>query len=173
MAFIVEDGTGISNANSYTDVAFADAYFVERGVSEWTGTSTEKQQALVKATDYIETKYIGQFGGVIEFPDTPQALSFPRVRLYDQNGLLVSGIPAKLQQATCEYALRSKSAQLLADPAIDKSGTAVKERSSKIGPLEEKVVYASVSGSVSLAEYPAADRLLQFYLQSRDGEVIR
>jgi len=113
------------------------------------------------------------FGGIIEFPDTPQALSFPRVQLYDQNDLAVTGVPTKLKQATCEYALRSMSASLLADPAIDESGTAVKERSSKIGPLEEKVVYGSVSGATSLPEYPAADNLLRFYLASQDGEVIR
>jgi len=173
MAFTVEDETGLINANSFADVAFADAYFSERGVSGWSGTTTEKQQALVKATDYIETRYAGMFGGIIEFPETPQALSFPRVQLYDQNDLAVTGVPTKLKQATCEYALRAMSVTLLADPAIDKSGTAVKERSSKTGPLEEKVVYASVSGSVSIPDYPAADNLLRFFLQSRDGEVIR
>lgn len=173
MAFTVEDETGLTDANSYADVSFADDYFAERGVDAWTGSTTEKQQALIKGTDYIESRYSGDFGGIIEFPDNPQALSFPRVQLYDQNNLLVTGIPTKLKQATCEYALRSLSAALLADPTIDESGAGVRSRKSKIGPLEDEVVYTSTSGAVSLPEYPAADNMIQFYLLTRTGAVIR
>ena len=173
MAFTPEDDTGLIDANSYADVAFADAYFSERGIDTWTGSASEKQQALVKGTDYIESRFGGEFGGIIEFPETPQALAFPRLRLYDQNDLAVSGVPTKLKQATCEYALRSMSAVLLADPAIDKSGSGVRSRKKKTGPLSEEVVYSSSSGAVSLPEYPAADNMIKFYLQSQDGEVIR
>ena len=33
MALIVEDGTGLSDANSYVSVAYADAYFIARNVT--------------------------------------------------------------------------------------------------------------------------------------------
>ena len=50
MAFIVEDGTGVEDANSYTSVAFADAYFADRNNTTWSGASVaDKEFALVKA----------------------------------------------------------------------------------------------------------------------------
>ena len=42
---VVEDGTGLTDSNSYVSVVFADDYFSTRGVSKWeTLTETEKQQ---------------------------------------------------------------------------------------------------------------------------------
>lgn len=38
MSLIVEDGTGLPDAESYASVAFADAYFTARNNSAWTGT---------------------------------------------------------------------------------------------------------------------------------------
>ena len=49
MAFVVEDGTGISNSNSYAPVAFADSYFADRNQAEWVGTDEVKKAALIRA----------------------------------------------------------------------------------------------------------------------------
>ena len=55
---IVEDGTGLPNADSYVSVEFADTYFSARGVSVWaTLTNTVKEQLLIKATDFIDNIY--------------------------------------------------------------------------------------------------------------------
>ena len=43
---IVENGTGLPNADSYVSVEFADSYFSARGVSAWVAlTQTQKEQA--------------------------------------------------------------------------------------------------------------------------------
>ena len=52
---VVEDGTGLSNADSFVSVAYADTYFSTRGVSAW-ASLTNKEALLIKATDYITTK---------------------------------------------------------------------------------------------------------------------
>ena len=40
---IVEDGTGLVDANSYASVAEADAYFSARGVTDWKNSDTAKE----------------------------------------------------------------------------------------------------------------------------------
>jgi len=66
MAFIVEDGSGIVNANALASEAFVDAYFVDRGITTWTGTSAVKQNAIIKGTDYIVKRFFGRFRGQIQ-----------------------------------------------------------------------------------------------------------
>lgn len=98
---IVEDGTGIKDANSYVSVEFADDYFSARGVSGWEALETSaKEQALIRATDFIDNVY--QWYGKREFEH--QALRFPRVELVDYEGLEVKGIPTCLKQAICDAA---------------------------------------------------------------------
>ena len=99
---IVEDGTGLNDANSYASVEFADDYFSARGVSEWAELETEvKEQSLIKATDYIDS--IFQWYGKKEFEH--QALRFPRVNIRDYEGAEIKGIPLCLKQAVCEAAM--------------------------------------------------------------------
>lgn len=98
---IVEDGTGLTDANSYASVEFADDYFSARGVSEWADLETEvKEQSLIKATDFIDNVY--QWYGKKEFDG--QALRFPRVSIRDYEGAEIKGIPLCLKQAVCDAA---------------------------------------------------------------------
>lgn len=106
---IVEDGTGLTNADSYVSVAFADTYFSARGVSEWALlTQAKKEQALIKATDFIDNIY--QWYGKKEFEH--QALRFPRVDIQDYEGAEIKGIPLCLKQAVCDASLISTSGEL-------------------------------------------------------------
>ena len=107
--FVVEDGTGKSDANSYVSIATADAYFDNYGApSTWTGASTaNKQQALRIATAYISEKYGNRWRGVID-SDT-QALDWPRSGVVDAaTGLYYDHdeMPTKLANATAEVGLR-------------------------------------------------------------------
>lgn len=75
MAFIVEDGSGIVNANALASEAFVDAYFTDRGIATWTGASTVKQQAITKATDYVKKRFGLLFNGELQFPVSQEAKS--------------------------------------------------------------------------------------------------
>lgn len=107
---VVEDGTGLTDANSYVSVVFADDYFTARGVSEWAalGTDEKKEQFLIKATDYIDS--IFEWNGKREFDH--QALRFPRVGLRDYEGAEIKGIPTCLKQAVCDAALIANGTEL-------------------------------------------------------------
>ena len=171
MSFVLEDGSGVIDSNSYADVAFADAYFSDRKVVAWTGITSSKQAALISATDYIETYYKTRFKGAIEFPETPQALSFPRINVTDANGLEVSGIPTDLKKAAVEYALRAMNGTLVVDAEIDPTGRVVIQKREKTGPIDESTTY---SASKNFASYPIADGLIrQYLLAGGSNRVIR
>ena len=116
MAFVVETGAGLANANSLASVAAADAYVADRGIAGWTAlTNQVKEQALIRATDFLEATYRSAWRG---FRNTEtQALSWPRYDLYVDMFLVDSNIvPAAVVRATIEMALRaSTDATLIED----------------------------------------------------------
>lgn len=106
---IVEDGTGLTDSNSYVSVVFADDYFSARGVSAWGELETSvKESALIRATDFIDNMF--QWYGKKLAPE--QALRFPRVNLKDYEGNDVIGVPIALKQSVCDAALTATTGEL-------------------------------------------------------------
>lgn len=179
MAFTLEDGSGIEDANAYLTTAEADEYFADRAIIAWTGNDAVKQVAIITATDFVEKRFGLQFGGSKEFQTVgdelqPQSLSFPRIQLfYPSTSVLVTGIPRDLKFAVAEYALRSLTISLMPDPIRDDTGGEVTRKREKIGPIEDETVY--LPGLNNIPSYPAADRLLTKFLSggASGGGVIR
>lgn len=169
MAFVVEDGTGLPNANSLCSVAFADEYFADRGVSTWTGSDSVKQSALIRATDYIESRWSGRFSGERQFTADPaQALSFPRTCT---DAAAEGEVPDGIKKATSEYALRTLGGDTLApDPTTNASGLQLSGFKEKVGPLETEEQYRPGSPAV-YKSYPAADALVRPFLVRASGLV--
>lgn len=160
MALIVEDGTGKTDAESYASVAEADLYHSNRGNTAWTAlTTAAKEQALRKATDYIEEAYRMRWAGY-RYTEA-QALSWPRdeVRRRDFTYLNQAAfypnniVPDELVYATSIMALKSVSADLNADL----SQSVVRE---KVDVLE--VEYDP--NSHQYVRYRAIDQLLSPFL---------
>jgi len=102
---IVEDGSLIAYANSYTTISGVDDYATDYGNTAWlTATAGEKKIALFKAMRYIEAL---PFRGYKQ--TSAQALEFPRSELYDNNEYLLeeNTIPKKLVDAVCEASILS------------------------------------------------------------------
>lgn len=95
-----------------------------------------------------------------------QPLSFPRLGLYDRDGLAVLSVPVQVKQAVAEYAVRSLAATLAADPTVDASGARVQRSRKKIGPLEKETEFVDGAATVSFRKYPAADALLAEFVAS-------
>lgn len=166
MAFVAEDGTGLDDANSYATVAFADEYFADRGITAWTGSDTVKQQKLIQATDYIETRFT--FDG--EPFSEEQALHFPTL---DCETSLAAEMPVNLLKATAEYALRALTAPLAPDPTVDDTGGRVIAKTEKVGPLEESTQYSESAPIQRFRPYPAADILLKDLVADTGNRVVR
>lgn len=70
MAFVVETGFGIVGATSYATVAQFRAYLIDRGragVTSSLPTDAAVQSQLIRATDYVERRWSGQFNGSRRF----------------------------------------------------------------------------------------------------------
>mgnify|MGYP001558583663 CR=1 FL=1 len=157
MAFTIEDGTGLEDSNSYATVEEFENYHDERGNDYSTIDIDVIEQLLIKATDYIERKWGPAFLGYPEFDD--QALSFPRLGIYDKRGNEVTGVPTKLKQATAEYALKASVSPLFLEPTPNEYGLTVSRYKVIVGPLEEDTSYQS-STSTTTKAMPNADYLL-------------
>jgi hypothetical protein len=145
MTLVVEDGHGLPTANAYIDVAFADAYFSLRGITAWaSAVSADKEIAIVKATDYIDTVWGWKFLGTkanakTNPPDfaVDQALEWPR--MYQRQDLPIA-LPPQLQKACAEYALRAllNGTPLLADPEVEANGLTLTGSTEKVGPIDDR-----------------------------------
>jgi hypothetical protein len=135
MTIIVEDGSQVANAESYTSVAEADAYHTARGnETTWTDLDVEvKEQALRKATDYMVQAYSLRWKGYRM--GEIQALDWPRGYVYKRETITSNGfvpnnvVPDQVKHACAELAFRALSGPLLPDL----SQGVLMER---IGPIE-------------------------------------
>jgi hypothetical protein len=154
MALVVEDGTGLANAESYLSVDDATVYHTKFGNAGWTGEVPVLERALRRATQYLDAEY--RYKGCKL--NTTQALQWPR----DSSTMSCLGLTwpvAKLQQACAELALRALSGSLY----TDQSDAAVKSES--IGPIS--VTYASSSNGGQVRYVIADDLLSDFTMGNR------
>lgn len=111
MTLIIEDGTGVSGANSYASVAEARAYASARGLT-LPATDGAVEVLLVQACDMLqslEPRYKGA-----RVTDT-QELAWPRQSVYlfgSSAPLGTTSIPAILKQAQCQLAFDASQTTL-------------------------------------------------------------
>ncbi len=137
---IVEDGSGLSTAESYISVADADTYHTERGNALWTGADAVKEALLRKATTYLDNTYRGRWKGFRRFQ--LQSLAWPRNEVIDEDGFPVDfeSLPLQLVQATAEAALRELVDAGALEPDLERGG-AIRSKREVIGPIEEETHY--------------------------------
>lgn len=112
MTLIVEDGTGLNNAESYASVAFADAYFAARMTGSWDGSNSHKEMLLRLATDHIDAVYGQRFKGTKG--TLSQALQWPRIGAWvDGYEYPLDEVPIEVQRACCEFAHAANTQTLL------------------------------------------------------------
>ena len=106
ISFVVEDGTGLPNANSYCDLDYALEYCVSKGYTNWL-TLTEDMQKIyiIRGTEFVDNFYNwkGRRGS------QSQSMAFPRLDLFDEDHYEVRGVPDKLKKACIEAAFLNSS----------------------------------------------------------------
>ncbi|KKK58804.1 hypothetical protein LCGC14_3040730, partial [marine sediment metagenome] len=153
MALVVEDGTGLSTAESYISVTNATTYLAARRttaqLATWTAADTAaKENALRLAAQWLDTRYKDEWASW-RFSDD-QALDFPR------SGVVIDGvayetteIPQQLIDATAELGLKVTDGDVLFDDMADE-GT-VGSKSIRVGPISEATTY--LGGSKGIKRY--------------------
>ena len=164
MAIVVEDGTGLTNANSYAGAADAKTYHADRGNTAWAAAASASQTAaLIKATSFVDGRYFGRFRGL--FPvDSAQALQWPRVDATDARGYFISGVPLALKEAVYEAALLFLSEDL---NASQERGGAVKKV--KVGLVEQE--FSDFAPAETL--YPSVEQKIRPLLASTGSASVK
>jgi hypothetical protein len=152
MSIIVENGTGLSTAESYISVVEADTYHSVRGNTLWATMSVnEREQALRRATDYMGQVYRLQWQG--RRINSTQALDFPRYDVVVDGYYIPSNVlPLEIKNANAELAFKAAGGELYAD----QSQGVISEQ---VGPI--KVEYNP--NSPATIRYKAIDALLLAY----------
>lgn len=159
---IVEDGTGIEDANAYAPLAFVDEYHRLNGNAAWDeATEDDRVRSIIQSSTYIDQRWI--FIGTRVFVD--QTLDWPRIGATDSDGVdwfLEEVLPPVLGRVTAEYALRALTAPLAPDPVIDAddAGRFVTQRFDRVGPIIEERRYSDRRSVSFLRPIPAADRMM-------------
>ena len=152
MALIVEDGTGLSNADAYISLGYFKAFCSERNY-RWEDDEDFAIEANIRlATGWIDT--YSRYKAARLLPT--QALEFPRIGLQDWSGYDVTGVPARVKQACAELAFKSRSEPLYEDAA---RGGMVKSES--VGPISVTYEDGAPTGKV----WQFAVNLLRPYLR--------
>jgi len=160
---------GSASADSYAALADADAYFSARGVTTWTGTDTVKENALRRATTYLDNQYRNRWVGR-RFAET-QALAWPRsdgeFPLYDVDWWQISytTLPVQVQHATMEAALLVITDVTL-EPRLERGG-AIKSIGKRVGPLSKDITYRD--GASVVDRYIVIEGLLRGLVKSTPG----
>jgi len=169
MALIVEDGTGLSTAESYISVADASTYFSNIGDAGWAALASDaiREQSLRKATTYMVSRYRFLWDGTRFVLD--QALDWPRgwTPIKDQPEQYGAGanyyasniVPVEVKRACASLALRSASAELNADLTRGKLSVTIGQISTTYDPF-----------SPQAKRYPEIDAMLRPYLKNSFGQ---
>jgi hypothetical protein len=173
MAFVLEDGTGVANANAYIDVAFADSYHTDRFNIAWTDQDDQAlmEAAIIKATDYLDYRwdFIGDRKKNIDL----QPLKWPRIGAFiqvDNKELRPDQVPPQVENACAEYALLAVTlaanvgitlGELAPALTVDETGGKIIGRREVVGPIEEEFKFSGSFGLITLRPYPAADNWLR------------
>lgn len=163
MSFLVEDGTGLTDSNSYVSVQEFRDYFTDKGTT-FTQDDTTIQGWLVSGTMYADLN--SKFSGTMK--TATQALEWPRVDAWNyrtRHQIASDSIPKELKNGICELANLSGKKQL--DKVIEKG---VKSKS--MGPVD--ITYGSAAEQqTSMSDFPQANNWLKYVSVRPNGRLIR
>lgn len=155
MAFVVEDGTGLANSNSYVTVQEYRDYYTDRGIDKSSETDVQIEGYLVQSTEFIDLMYT--FCG--EKLVSTQALEFPRV--IDEVDV---GVPTRVKYATIIMGdtVSTTTGSIYTDPNQN-----IKQNKEKVGPIETDITYFTGSQNQSQQlenRYPEVYKYLEPYM---------
>ena len=165
ITLVVEDGTGLDNANSYATDAEFKTYFKDRGIEIDFDTS-RIIAGLIEATIYVDLRWGRRFKATPLVDE--QALEFPRNKLRDRYGKLVEGLPADIKNATILYAKEWLEGTLYPTPPSGNSKD-LKKKKTVVGPITTEVEYQGTATASTYLSFPLADRLCKLYTNAAGG----
>lgn len=131
---IVEDGSGVANADSYVSLDDAISYCTLRGLTFAASPSALGEAALIRGSTAIDARYTASYPGYRK-AGRDQGLQWPRAAAYDVGGWLVRDdqIPIEIQYATIEAAVREFADPNSMMPDLERGGQIESIRAGSVG----------------------------------------
>lgn len=179
MALIVEDGTGVKNANSYVTSSEADDYFSLRNNATWKALTTQqKEAALISASSYADMRWGDKLRSRPLTSD--QALEMPRRSLHDRYGNEIVGVPRDWKRGVMEYAVQASQNALTNEP-VRREAKEVRQKRVTVGPITTSSTFVTSKDSKPAGSardfivYTVADELCKRFTVGfgHTGRVIR
>jgi hypothetical protein len=150
---VVEDGTGLANANCYYAQADVTTYHADAGNAAWAaGSSANQIAAIIRATRAIDQMGYGRFYGTKH--SSTQALQWPRDDAYDADDFELTLVPTAVKNALCEAALLELATPYVLTPTLERGGQIQKEE------VAGAVSVTYFNGAVSTTQYTTVTRAL-------------
>ena len=150
MILVVEDGSGLPDANSYCSISFAEEYlstYVSYARSFFEARESIKEASLARGTEYLDITFNGRWSGLKTSKE--QGLAFPRRNVWMSSLSAYypsSTVPTTIKRATAFAAFVS-----LEDPTLFETGSmlqsssiqgaTIKSEFVKLGDIERRVDY--------------------------------
>jgi len=149
---IIEDGTNVTDANTYVDIAFVDTVAELHDEQNWLDCPTEdKNKFIVKSTNLVESLYGHRYRGDI-LTDS-QSLLYPRGSFMDGHGRLINSetIPQPLKQAVAQGAIgfANDNLQFVEEDFEDAN---IKRESFSAGSYSESIEYFEKQNQTSASK---------------------
>lgn len=154
MNLIIEDGTGVTGANSFASADDMFLYATDRNI-EISSDPAILEGLLIKAMDYIES-ISTRFNGVPRVVGQP--LPFPRSVMDSYGAVVSTGIPAQVKKAQIILAIAATTTDLL---PVQAAGAVMDVTRKTVGPIT--VEYEKTTHTVT-PRVPLADALLRPYI---------
>lgn len=168
---IVEDGTGVQDADAYASLSFVSAYWAARTnnalAAPWAAFDAGIQNGSIReATAYLDAIYGPFYRGIRK--GYVQGLLWPRSKALDETQKFdLPDFPPQLAVAVAELAARAGSASLT--PDFDQSAV-VSSETKTVGPLTKSTTYAKVdAGLLSKKIYGVVDGIMAPLVTNSSG----
>jgi hypothetical protein len=175
--FIVEDGSGKSDAVSLCSMLDANSYHAKRGNSEWSNFSQGcRKSLLVRATDYLEQAYRLRWKGTRV--TATQSLSWPRIYVEREDYYVTLGSPPQNIDGSFYYPsdeIPLEVIQSVAELALKARDSLLNEDLTQ-GIVREKVDVLEVqydTASPQQVRYRSVDMRLRPFLKANGNKIDR
>lgn len=170
--FVVQDvDDPTDDANAYIEVSLFKQYCLDRGYT-YTATDAQIQEAIVKATDYIDARWT--FKG--QRKHSYQSTECPRARVVSPTtGHYIDDLPLRFLEACAEYALLALSQDLMPNPSQDASGRVITALSQTLPDgIGRSFEFGGGGTAYMWPQYPLADRKMRSSeMLTTGGRVVR
>ncbi|MDR0721142.1 MAG: hypothetical protein LBF78_16035 [Treponema sp.] len=150
---IVEDGSGLPNANAYVNIAWVEEYLVGDHLQAFTAlTELKKEAVIIVATRYID----GVYPWKGKRKTLEQSLSWPRVEVVIE-GFTITGVPSAVMRAVAEaVSLSIDNPDGLFNADNDRIVVA-----EKVDTLSQTYLYGKQAGKETITKFEVLDKVLK------------